>query len=147
MIRPATKEDMEWILDMTEEDCNDMGYPHNRQHIKAQMMSLLALECPIFINEHNNEKVGVIAGIVAQNLFDPAILEIREFIWHASKTLNSIARARVMVELLDYLVELAKQAGIVFHASLPAVPVTESLNDLLLRRGFKLTEHYYRLES
>ena len=146
MIRPATKDDIEIILDMIQEDCLEMGYPYNRTHMKSQMLGLISLECPIFINEHKEKPVGVIAGIVSPNLFDPDILEIREFIWHASKSLARIGRARVMVELLDYIIDLAKKAKINLHASLPVDEKTESLKDLLIRRGLKLTEYYFRLE-
>ena len=146
MIRPATKDDIEIILDMVQEDCLEMGYPYNRPHMKDQILGLIALECPIFINEHKDVPVGVIAGIVSPNLFSPDILEIREFIWHGVKSLSNIGRARVMVELLDYLLDMAKKAKINFHASLPVDKKTDSLKDLLIRRGFKLTEYYFRME-
>jgi hypothetical protein len=146
MIRPATMDDIEVILDMIKEDCEEMGYPYNFSHMKEQMLSFISLECPVFINEHKGQPVGVIAAIVAPNLFDPAILEVREFIWHASKSLARIGRARVMVELLDYIIDLAKKAKINLHASLPVDEKTESLKDLLIRRGLKLTEYYFRLE-
>lgn len=146
MIRPAVKEDIEIILDMAQEDCVEMCYPYNRPHMKEQLLGLIALECPIFINEHKGIPAGVIAGIVSPNLFDPSILEIREFIWHGVQSLSKIGRARVMIELLDYLIDLAKKAKINFHASLPVSDKTDSLKDLLIRRGFKLAEYYFKME-
>ena len=146
MIRPATMDDIEVILDMIKEDCEEMGYPYNRAHMKEQLLGLIALECPIFINEHKEKPVGVIAGIVSPNLFDPNILEIREFIWHGVQSLSKIGRARVMIELLDYLIDLAKKAKINFHASLPVSDKTDSLKDLLIRRDFKLAEYYFKME-
>ena len=144
MIRPARIEDIDKIVSMIHEDCEEINYPFNKEHVIWQLTEMIKLECLIFVNEKQGELVGLLAMIINKNFFNPIILEMLEFIWYASINLSNFGRARVMIELLDFMLFTVKEKNMQLHISLPETKKTESLKELLKDRGFEQTEIYYK---
>lgn len=147
MIRPARIEDIGKIVEMIEADCGEMGYPFNQPYVTEQMTYMIQTKCLIYVMEKESKIVGLLAMLIAPNIFDPSIREMREFIWFADLSLPDFGRARVMVELLDFMLWVARDKNIQVHVALPESKKTESMVELVERRGFKRTEVYFKLEA
>jgi len=144
VIRQAHINDVNTIIPMIEEDCLEMGYPFNKEYVTEQIDLMIKSSCLIFVKEQGAKLTGLLAMIISPNLFDGKTREMREFIWYASKDLPNFGRARVMVDLLDFMLFIADEQKIEVHVSLPDVKKTEPIMGLLESRGFKRSEVYFK---
>ncbi len=144
MIRPARIEDIDRIVEMIGETCAEMNYPFKRDYVIEKITEMIELECLLFVKEKNGELIGLLSMLIIPNFFDPTSTELLEMIWYASIKLSVFGRARVMIELLDFMIFIANEKKIQLHISLPEVKKTESIKELLESRSLEQTEIYYR---
>ena len=143
MIRFANESDIDNIVSMIADDCKEMEFPFNRQYIADQINSMVSNKCLLFVHE----KGGVIGALLAPNMFDPEIYEMRVFIWYASIELTNLSRARVMIQLLDHLLSITAEKRLDVHVSLPNRGKGAAMKDILEVRKFNAEEIYYILRG
>ena len=143
MIRFAKEADIDNIVSMIDDDCKEMGFPFNRQYVADQINSMVSNQCLLFIHEQG----GVIGALLAPNMFDPEIYEMRVFLWYAKIELRNLRRARVMIQLLDHLLSITAAKRLDVHVSLPNRGKGAAMNDILEARNFNVEETYYILRG
>lgn len=145
MIRPARIEEIDRVIEMIKEDCLEFNYQIDIDYIRDCVSEMITQQCLVFVSEKYGKLVGLTIMIISPNMFNPKESDIKNILWYASKDLTGFGRARVMVELLDFMVWLAKDRGINLHVSLPNTIKLDNGCKLLESRGLNMSEKYYKL--
>lgn len=144
-VRPATKQDIEWIVSELEAFSNFYGsdtpvfggVPHVTALVETLISSHLMLVC-----DDSGTNTGLIGGFLGPHLFNPKITVLTELFWWVPEQHRGSKAGRM---LLDAFQDFGKKHATWTTMTLEAdSPVPEST---LTKRGFVLKERNFYMET
>jgi len=143
IIEPLKSEDVEKVAVACVEYAREIGESYDEDYILS-MLSRYSDGClPILVaKDKAGEVIGVSAFVCIPHLYNPAIMQARECIWHTSPKLNKVLRARIQLRLLSLMVETCAKMGISLH-----IGVNEGYEKILERAGFTKKNIMYVRET
>lgn len=117
MIRIARHEDVAQIVDVAFASWQEMpfaqrGIQCERAHITEGFTDYVTDDAAgLIVSEENGQINGVMLFCVPAHYMFKSYRNAYEMMWHASPSLPTFKRARIMTELLEFGEKLAKQKG------------------------------------
>ena len=145
MIMPMIADDIEATVAALKEYAAEMGYPFNPVHV-LRLLSARLDDVNWFFMVAKDEDGRIVASsvmVIVPSLYDPTRMEGREVVWHSDPRICAAIRVKLMLRLLDLMVETCRQRGVVLHMSVPAGNPGRTVARMLETRGLKKTELFY----
>lgn len=137
--RKLTSSDLPAVMELSRGFCEEMGWSFDYQTVLTSYLVCIENNGFFWGAMIDGKIVGVAAGRIFPSYMDASDRRCTEMVWHSDVALNYLLRAKVMLGLLDIMIQWAKENNLplVIGSSVRAT------QRLLERRGFQIREVVY----
>lgn len=146
-VRYAMEEDLDWLLGELKEFAEFMDTKYSlfadSESLRRTLLTNMVKEHLFLVAQNGDgERVGFVAGLIHEHIFNPAILVCQETFWWVVKKHRG---GRAALKLLDAYVEECEALDVqwIFFSMQFNTPASDRV---LLKRGFELREKFYLKE-
>lgn len=140
-VRPATGEDIPWMLDQLKafDDFNDFPVQLFPEELKAiQVLDEIIAKHPVFVAEQDAELLGFIAGVLTPHFFNQDVMVMTELLWWVQPEHRGTRAGLLLLNAFEDCGE--READVLIMTLEHKSPVNPKT---LTRRGYLPCEHSY----
>lgn len=143
LIRPLAADDIADIMPLCKSFCDELGWPFDLCSSQKTLNSVVKNNWFGAVALDGDKHVGLAAAALAPFYTDANSFRTVELSWHADPSLNSYARARIMILLFDEMEKWADE----HNAPLWIYVSRKSTMNFLEKRGYAAQEIKYSKKS
>lgn len=146
LIRRLHPEEINKVMGLIEECCEEMGYPFDFTSVFINMLQHVKAGY-VVVAEEEGKILGIGGLTFVPHLCNYNKLQAVEFVWHSRPSLKGVPgkRREIMIEILCSMVAEADRVGADLVVS-TSIMKSGRIGEYLTREGFVPTEVTYRRE-